>query len=963
MSILISKNIALLLTTISIALIQAEPPLTEVSGMSSCMNPGYELYAPALGCLYWKNPYIKNLYEYGPEKSAMVKLVKSLFFIQFDNVTFDITASPIKIARYFTPPDIGKIIGNIVIYQTKFNELSKTAYQHKLKNKKIKKGSLQTILNTSINYYIINIKNTISELSKKISEENRKSVNKFKRSQQWEEIFKYLEKFENIKTDLNLALFREQIDKLKELKLLQQQVEETINKFNSLMNSILKNIVTSKIKGIKNAVIEGLNNTIQREEEQIKRLLEDLKYTGGQDYRSEQFRKELETIKNSKAELLLKAIKKLRENEKLLEQEKKASEVIKNPFLRTEIEGGFAKIVLEALQEEEQGLHPKGVVCGLFLAWLWHYSTSKKDIEIYLSFLSKTINKEIFDKKILDSAPYSKSYYQELTELSAEEIEKFISSKPNILHDWLMFARYGYDLYEKALPDVVPMRDQVKSICEKKFPDCGETSLRNFFNALLYNPLAGQFDTEILEKLNAKSQLIEFYKKYKTPEFITSIAEGKNAYNDWAVVVSGLPHVKYNIAGGCEIQPGVSNMLAVIENLLPGVDTFEALKEKLANYNVSFDISWSSNPTQHSDKLNMAKITIQKPQQKPVTLKWQFHVIHFVVDYDTEIKASYFNNYTEALNASIPTLNAPIKWPYIMLNDLFASNFEYLVYLAKDINLFNIVLLLKTNTPERLLNFVQKMQFLQNSVIDSSLRATIFLKIYSKLQEDNYLIKNFFKDVGGFFYEKVQIGKKKASFGMILLEAAKTDHQKYHCLIRLLNQPYEYSKEDVLRMALIVPTIKSAKRKVTLIDKILAKLSELSKDKDKQEVMKPLYNAIESALPTIKDENKKVTLIEKILIKLFEMSKDKDIQAVIKPLYKAVERALPTVKSDATKVRITLSILTYKDLYDVPEVAKLLYKAVEAALPTIKDVEAKKRISEKILNLKTSQNKDKQKRK
>lgn len=103
---------ALLVIGIGICpLLRAEIPITELQGLSICMAHGYESYSPAIGALYWYSPYIRNLYEFGDNEWPMVKLAHELFFIHHDGITFDATRSATKIARYFTPKEIGTIIG------------------------------------------------------------------------------------------------------------------------------------------------------------------------------------------------------------------------------------------------------------------------------------------------------------------------------------------------------------------------------------------------------------------------------------------------------------------------------------------------------------------------------------------------------------------------------------------------------------------------------------------------------------------------------------------------------------------------------------------------------------------------------------------------------------------------------------------------------------------------------------
>jgi len=69
--------------------------------------------SPTWGAILWHSPFLENLYRYGNQNHGMVKLAQELFFLHHDNVTFDATYLPTKIASHFEPQDIGILIGII----------------------------------------------------------------------------------------------------------------------------------------------------------------------------------------------------------------------------------------------------------------------------------------------------------------------------------------------------------------------------------------------------------------------------------------------------------------------------------------------------------------------------------------------------------------------------------------------------------------------------------------------------------------------------------------------------------------------------------------------------------------------------------------------------------------------------------------------------------------------------------
>ncbi len=111
------------------------------------------------------------------------------------------------------------------------------------------------------------------------------------------------------------------------------------------------------------------------------------------------------------------------------------------------------------------------------------------------------------------------------------------------------------------------------------FPDCGESSLRNFFNILLYDSEEKIFKASYLKnsKLKFHPRLIHYYQKHLRSKYTNS----QQAYNDWAYVLYGLnqwakkdSQITYLYPHHhpvCEIGPGGRNMLNVFK-VLTGTD-------------------------------------------------------------------------------------------------------------------------------------------------------------------------------------------------------------------------------------------------------------------------------------------------------------------------------------------------------------------------------------------------------
>jgi hypothetical protein len=90
-------------------------------------------------------------------------------------------------------------------------------------------------------------------------------------------------------------------------------------------------------------------------------------------------------------------------------------------------------------------------------------------------------------------------------------------------------------------PPVVPF-NYVSWANYSKFPDCGETALRNLINQMLYNPTTGLLDHQLLLELRHRhypgmnQKLIDFYREHSNPQDVRDHAVARA----WIVVVSKL---------------------------------------------------------------------------------------------------------------------------------------------------------------------------------------------------------------------------------------------------------------------------------------------------------------------------------------------------------------------------------------------------------------------------------------
>ena len=113
------------------------------------------------------------------------------------------------------------------------------------------------------------------------------------------------------------------------------------------------------------------------------------------------------------------------------------------------------------------------------------------------------------------------SWPDKMPEYTRADYEKLKAlTDPNVINklslDDLVFARFGYDLYDNPLPPKVDMIGNAH-YQGKEFSDCGETSLRNLLNVLCYDNIEKKFDLGILKTLllgSTNPKLFEFYARY-----------------------------------------------------------------------------------------------------------------------------------------------------------------------------------------------------------------------------------------------------------------------------------------------------------------------------------------------------------------------------------------------------------------------------------------------------------------
>jgi len=328
----------------------------------------------------------------------------------------------------------------------------------------------------------------------------------------------------------------------------------------------------------------------------------------------------------------------------------------------------------------------------ILLAFLWAKSDTREDFKAFFDALGQDyVNQKALDDWVNKKPEYTTADYvdfrQTFDKTTVKDVMEFIGKE----YETAIFAVRAYYMWYQALPFVFAGTtvEYEKDGVIYSFADCGETSLRNFFDIILKNLIAGKFDMSYL--LNAKSvdntiplkisdKLVGFYDKHFSFDNITSL----KLYNDWTYVVEDLPDVNYlepreQNQRFYEINSGVSNILQVLNNLLFGnneafkklskKDQLDLICKQLSRDN--FTLSWyavddkddSVDVNTHDFLTLKFEIEINK---KKVFFEWKFEEKHFILSTQSasypiatdkvQVIAQYMSNVKQADKISLYTL-------------------------------------------------------------------------------------------------------------------------------------------------------------------------------------------------------------------------------------------------------------------------------------------------------------------
>jgi hypothetical protein len=241
----------------------------------------------------------------------------------------------------------------------------------------------------------------------------------------------------------------------------------------------------------------------------------------------------------------------------------------------------------------------------LSIAW-WTFN-NKEGIKQYYNGLHEVFNNEYVYDDIKNE--FNKAYEK----INANEFKENYDSLFNLRNDHFNDALYY--IYNSNYGNLKLFNTEASYYKHKKFPNCGESSVRNFINIMMFAYYGG-LNKDFLTNIGAKnnSLVMQYYTVFDTIDKQSSTEtysifdpiQKLSAKDAWNVVVSNLEYVKYidfveidnknhyyNIAGGLSYNK-IPNLLQVLQMIFSNDklswDTFTQMNNKTIIINNALDL-------------------------------------------------------------------------------------------------------------------------------------------------------------------------------------------------------------------------------------------------------------------------------------------------------------------------------------------------------------------------------------
>ena len=279
-----------------------------------------------------------------------------------------------------------------------------------------------------------------------------------------------------------------------------------------------------------------------------------------------------------------------------------------------------------------------------------HSMSDKTKIRNYYVGLNNILLKDL---KVIIPENFTADVYTEddlnLDMITDESINNHYESKDYFTYVVIILNK----LYKSSITLFDQDYTQPNKCDVEKYPDCGESTIRNFINILILNEQTNEFNIDKISNLGPVDNLKEYYKifnnfsKQGDDKSNYDIYEKKlNPRDAWDILISNLPNVNYN--EDCEINDNKNynyNMRSGLSNeKIDGkytVNILQVLKNLFTNINdwVDFEIN-DINLDVNLDDEGYGNILIDSHVGK---FEWTFMDGHYVFKEITDKKEKIFN--------------------------------------------------------------------------------------------------------------------------------------------------------------------------------------------------------------------------------------------------------------------------------------------------------------------------------
>jgi hypothetical protein len=574
---------------------QASIPFTWIKGLYAVTKPECAYLSPING-LVWSQGIVENMYRYGDDADATIRLIKELFYLQRDEVSFVPTVREDKPAAFWGPLQGGKILAvmqkhrNAEQYDQKKckAELQQVMSAFRadpvMKDKDAMRAALRAqVGGAQIERIHKSIATLNSELSKKVSEQ----------------------KVQGLLSDQSQAQYNELVAGIGQKKATGAAITADTKAIQLLLRNEIKQLEVQKRAVQTERKKDKSFGALQRKLDMLDTLFDDQAYA-------------------TLAELLAAAI-----------QESLPGDTQK--YMPYTIEQILLAFVWVKANPHEKPENPK------------------QDFIDFFNALSTCIDTQQL-ATWLHEGPYERDDHMRCKKmLAAPGAAEFIVRN----YELIVFSAQAHKVWDQKLPEIFSGRTAyyLYNGVLYAFPDCGETSLRIFCNINFRDQEQHIFSTAYLQEKavqDAQRQepialipdllLIGFYKRHPSTTNVTAQA----LYDEWTQVVENRSGVNYTLPVEkpvYEIKPGLTNILEVFNHLLFGNNaTYRALSKKeqldlvcakISRNNAT--LTWKAKDDVDVNALEFVELefTIKMPKDT-ATFSWRFQEKHFVIPYQQQ---------------------------------------------------------------------------------------------------------------------------------------------------------------------------------------------------------------------------------------------------------------------------------------------------------------------------------------